>query len=82
MKNGTKKWKVVYSHDDGRSGTVEAVTELQKDESIMYGNKTYGSLSVNNERVNVYDLRYSRGDLHRIMLEEYFGQGLVEATEL
>ena len=78
----TKRWRVKYSHSDGRSGTVEAVTEISKSGSFTYGNGKGGALIIN-DYPNVYDLRYNREhDLHMVMLKDYFGKGLVEATEL
>ena len=40
-----------------------------------------GGLTINGYTTG-YDLRYASGDLHRVMLEEYFGKGLVKATEI
>ena len=78
----SKKWMVQYSHDDGRSGTVEAITEIEKMKEPYYGNGKYGALKIDGY-VNGYDLRYNREkDLHLVMLEAYFGKGLVKATEI
>ena len=82
MEQETKKWIIKYSHADGRSGTVEATTEIKKSEAFKYGNRKYGALIIDGYP-RVYDLRYNRAkDLHRVMLEEYFGDGLVEAKEV
>lgn len=78
----TKNWEIEYSHDDGRAGTVRARTEISKSEEYTYGNKKYGALRINGEPV-IYDLRYNRAkDLHLVMLQEYFGNGLVRAIEV
>ena len=77
-----KTWKVKYAHNDGRKGTVNVTTELQKGAGFQYGNGTVGRLTVNDFN-QIYDLRYCREkDLHMVMLKEYFGDGLVSATEL
>ena len=79
----TKRWSVEYSHDDGRSGTVEAVTEIERVKEPYYGNGKYGALTVNGEYKYGYDLRYNRErDLHMVMINAYFGKGLVKATEI
>ena len=67
----TKKWKVEYAYDDGRNGTVEVITEVQES----------GSLIVDNHKM-VYDFRYEKGDLHKVMLNDYFGSGLKRITLL
>lgn len=76
-----KKWRVTYAHDDGRSGTVDATTEIQQSGGFQYGNGKAGALKVDGQ-TRGYDLRYASGDLHKVMLNEYFGKGLVEATEI
>lgn len=82
MENEIKKWSVTYDHEDGRSGEIEVKTEVGKSEAFQYGNHKYGVLTVKNFDQG-YDLRYaSAKDLHMLMLEEYFGNGLVEAVEL
>lgn len=82
MTKETKRWKVAYSHKDGRSGTVEVETEVGKSGAFQYGNGKCGALIVG-DFVQGYDLRYSSAkDLHRVMLDEYFGEGLVEAVEI
>ena len=77
-----KQWKVKYHHNDGRSGVVSATTEVQKSGGFQYGNGKAGRLTVEGFE-QIYDLRYClENDLHMVMLKEYFGNGLVEATEL
>ena len=76
-----KKWMVRYDHEDGRSGQVEVTTEIAKSDS-RYGNGKSGLLTVGSLSQG-YDLRYdSSSDLHLLMLESYFGDGLVRATEM
>ena len=77
-----KKWKVTYDHKDGRSGTVEVETEIQKAPGFQYGNGKSGAITVEGSDPRVYDLRYESGDLHKLMLDDYFGRGLVEAKEI
>ena len=82
MGNGTKRWKVTYAHADGRSGVVECETEVQDSGCFQYGNGKAGGLTVG-DFFQGYDLRYASGsDLHRVMLDEYFGRGLVKAEEI
>lgn len=81
MNNEVKKWKIAYSHEDGRNGTVEATTEIQQSGGFQYGNGKSGGLTIDGY-TTIYDLRYEHGDLHRLMLNDYFGKGLVEATEV
>ena len=84
MKSGAEKksWKVEYSHRNGRKGTIDATTEISKSGAFDYGNGKAGLLTVGNF-MQGYDLRYCRAkDLHMVMLEEYFGDGLVKATEI
>lgn len=77
-----KNWKVQYAHADGRSGEVEAKTEISESGAFDYGNRKSGALIINGYP-NGYDLRYCReDDLHMVMLKEYFGKGLVKATEV
>ena len=76
-----KKWRVEYDHKDGRSGNIEATTEITKSGAFSYGNGKAGRLTVGNYE-RVYDLRYNTGDLHQLMLGDYFGEGLVKATEI
>lgn len=80
MTKEVKKWDVEYSHDDGRSGTVEVETEVRKSDCFSYGNGKSGGLTINGHTV-YYDLRYNTGDLHKIMLIDYFGKGLVKAKK-
>lgn len=81
--NETKKWMIEYSHDDGRSGVVEATTKVGKNDAFFqYGNGMSGVLKVGGD-AQLYDLRYcTESDLHRVMLDTYFGKGLVKATEI
>ena len=81
MENGAKKWCVSYAHADGRSGQVEVVTEVMDSPAFHYGNGKMGVLKID-LLIEPYDLRYASGDLHKLMLEEYFGKGLVKAVEL
>ena len=81
MGNEVKRWNVAYSHEDGRSGRVEVETEVGESGAFQYGNGKYGALMVGDFEQG-YDLRYNNGDLHRLMLEDYFGKGLVEAVEI
>ena len=77
-----KKWLVAYSHKDGRHGTVEVTTEIGESGAFDYGNKKWGSLTVGDFE-QPYDLRYIRGeDLHMAMLKNFFGDGIVKATEI
>lgn len=84
MEREVKKWKVEYSHDDGRSGVVEATTQVGKSGAFEYGNQKAGTLKVDGDGyAQYYDLRYStEKDLHKAMLKNYFGNGLVKATEI
>lgn len=76
-----KNWKVEYDHKDGRKGTLDVTTEIEKSGAFDYGNGLCGRIIVNGCDRN-YDLRYcTSDDLHRVMLKEYFGRGLVSATE-
>lgn len=69
-----------YIHEDGRSGSVKVVTEICKTGGFKYGNGKSGMLAVGGT-MQIYDLRYNRErDLHMVMLEDYFGKGLVKAT--
>ena len=81
MNSETKKWEVAYSHADGRSGTVNVTTEVQDSGAFQYGNGKAGALIIDGYPTG-YDLRYAHGDLHRVMLNEYFGNGLVTAKEI
>ena len=77
-----KKWRVEYDHKDGRSGTIECTTEIGKSEEFDYGNGKWGLLTVGKFDQG-YDLRYNtENDLHMVMLRDYFGRGLVKATEI
>lgn len=82
MKPDKKNWIVKYSHKDGRKGTVQATTEIAKSGCFSYGNGKSGMLTVGDFE-QAYDLRYNHEkDLHMVMLEDYFGSGLVEAKEI
>lgn len=81
MTNEVKKWNVVYDHKDGRAGLVEVTTEIQKSGGFQYGNGKAGRITVDGYQ-RIYDLRYNHGNLHMVMLEDYFGKGLMEAVEL
>lgn len=77
-----KNWEVKYSHKDGRKGTVKVTTEIAESGAFKYGNGKCGMLTV--ERFSQsYDLRYClEKDLHMVMLESFFGDGIVEAKEV
>lgn len=77
----SKRWLVEYNHADGRKGTVEVITAVGKSGAFRYGNGKYGAITVG-DYTQSYDLRYSTGDLHKAMLESFFGDGLVKATEI
>lgn len=82
MKEEIKKWLIAYDHKDGRSGTVEATTEIHKSGGFDYGNGKSGGLTIDGYTFG-YDLRYCREkNLHMVMIREYFGKGLVKATEV
>ena len=81
MEKEVKRWNVAYSHKDGRAGLVEVETEIQQSGAFQYGNGKAGCLTVDGYQ-RFYDLRYEHGDLHRLMLEDYFGKGIVEVVEL
>lgn len=77
-----KKWDIQYSHSDGRAGVVEVTTEISKSGAFDYGNGKCGALIINGYS-NVYDLRYNTAkDLHMEMIKDYFGKGLVKASEI
>lgn len=81
MNNEIKNWNVQYSHSDGRSGSVKVITEIYQSGAFEYGNKKAGVLTVDGRTIT-YDLRYiHEKNLHTVMLKEYFGEGLVKATE-
>lgn len=82
MKNEVKKWKVEYDHKDGRSGVVDVTTEISDSGAFKYGNGKCGAIQINDGEQTVYDLRYNHGDLHMVMIEDWFGKGLVKATLL
>lgn len=55
-------------------------TEVGDSEAFRYGNGKYGALIIRDFEQG-YDLRYARGDLHMVMIRDYFGDGLVTAKE-
>lgn len=76
-----KTWVVEYDHKDVRHGQVKVETEVTDSRANRYGNGKCGCLTVGGE-TTVYDLRYTKGeDLHKVMIEQFFGSGLVKATE-
>ena len=76
-----KKWMVSYNHRDGRKGTVRVTTEVTDSKAFDYGNGKCGAIMFEDGYNEVYDLRYSAAkDLHLIMLEIFFGDGLVQAV--
>jgi len=78
----TKKWRIDYDHKDGRHGTMEVTTEIGDSTLFQYGNGKYGAIFCDDFEQG-YDLRYCRSkDLHRVILDEFFGDGLVRATEI
>lgn len=77
----TKKWRVEYDHKDGRSGVVEVTTEVFDSSAFQYGNGKAGRMMSEGQK-QVYDLRYNHGDLHKVMLNDWFGEGLIKATEI
>lgn len=78
----SKKWNVEYDHKDGRKGTIEVRTEVEESNGFQYGNGKSGALFIGGS-VHGYDLRYNKEkDLHMAMIKEYFGKGLVKATEI
>ena len=90
MNKEIKRWSIEYSNNRGRSGTVEVVevtTEIMKSGGFQYGNGKSGVLIEESAGYPhgkaYYDLRYNReNDLHMVMIEDYFGKGLVKATEI
>lgn len=76
--NEIKRWKVSYDHKDGRAGTIDVETEVRDSGAFQYGNCKAGGIRVG-ESNRFYDLRYEHGDLHMLMISDYFGRGLVEA---
>lgn len=81
MNKEIKKWSVEYDHRDGRKGIVEVTTEIEESANFQYGNGKSGMLTVGHYKEG-YDLRYNTGDLHMAMIKDYFGKGLVRATEV
>lgn len=77
----SKKWLVEYNHADGRKGTVEVITAVGKSGAFRYGNGKCCTITVG-DYTQCYDMRYVTGDLHKVMLKGFFGDGLVKATEI
>ena len=82
MTNEIKNWKVEYDHKDGRSGVVNVTTEIRDSGAFTYGNCKSGAITVNDGEPRYYDLRYNHGDLHMLMIKDWFGKGLVKSTLL
>lgn len=81
MTSEIRNWTIEYDHRDGRSGAVEVKTEIEEAAAFHYGNRKMGVLTVEGQP-HIYDLRYSEAeDLHREMLEAFFGDGLTNAIE-
>ena len=82
MIKAIKKWKVKYDHKDGRSGEVDVITKIFYSRAFDYGNQKGGELIINGV-MQSYDLRYNKeSDLHMVMIQDYFGNGLVEVKEV
>ncbi len=81
MKNEIKRWTVEYDHKDGRAGTIEVETEVRDSGAFRYGNCKAGAIRVDGYE-RLYDLRYEKGDLHSLMITDYFGKGLVKVAEI
>lgn len=89
-----KKWRIVlenkhpFSDDDWKTDVMDVYTEVfEPDETERhYGNGKTGCVlnKTMTNRIATYDLRYLREikDHHRFMLENYWGENLVEAKEL
>lgn len=82
MESEVKRYEVEYDHEDGRKGTIIVTTEVQDSGATKYGNGKGGRLTPQGCEGFGYDLRYAHGDLHMVMIRNYFGDGLVSATEL
>ena len=80
MNRERKYWVVEYDHKDGRKGTSNVTTEVADAGAFQYGNGKAGLLTTDGFKQG-YDLRYCHGDLHKVMLDNYFGKGLVSAKE-
>ena len=82
MTEEVKKWSIKYDHKDGRKGVVEVTTEVGKSGASRYGNGKAGMIQVKDSDPRYYDLRYNHEpDLHMLMIEDYFGEGLVKVTQ-
>lgn len=75
-----KRWVVTFDHMDGRKGTVEVVTEMYDSKAFQYGNMKSGKIIVGDGE-RYYDFRYIKGNPHMIMIEDFFGKGLVTVVE-
>lgn len=83
MKEEVKNWKVEYDHKDGRCGVVNVTTEIRESGAFSYGNGKAGAIQINDGDPRYYDLRYNHDDdLHMLMIQDWFGKGLVKATLL
>lgn len=81
MMSEVKYWKVEYDHKDGRKGIVDVKTEVTESKAFKYGNGKAGFLTVDGYTQQL-DLRYiNEKDLHMVMLQNYFEDGLVTAIE-
>ena len=81
MKEEMKKWIVEYDHKDGRSGKIKVITAISQGSEFQYGNGKGGCIKIG-DHIWVYDLRYNKGDLHKVMLNDYFGKGIVSVIEI
>ena len=81
MENEVKNWMVEYDHKDGRSGVIHVTTEIKDSGAFQYGNQKAGAITIGGES-RYYDLRYEHGDLHKLMIEDWFGKGLVKIEEM
>lgn len=68
-----KNWSIEYDHGEGK-GITDAVTEV-----IDNDDRTYGTITVEGH-TRQYDLRYTKGNLHRAMIGDFFRSGLIKAT--
>lgn len=78
-----KFWVISYDHDDERKGKVLVKTELHAlpEKENQYGKPVCGRLIIG-DWDKLYDLRYEKGDLHSIMIKDWFGKGLVDIQEI
>lgn len=87
MKMQTKRWIINYAHDDGRRGTVCAMTNVFVHKDGRYGEGgikvKLGFIDIEDDEYKaMYDLRYEQNDPHMTMIKEYFGKGLKTADEI